>query len=134
MFRRFGISLIILFSFLLVQGHNFVPHHHLKEITKATSHHHSHHHDEDQHGDEEHDAPYGASHQAEFGKLLVKWNDLKELLIKPVAVITDACLPSFAKLPESRPLVRPPISFPLYEVLFSYSGPLRAPPVTVVFA
>ena len=132
MFRRIGISLTILFAFLLVQGHNFIPHHHHEE---EKAHAHTHHHDHNDHHDNPNsedggdDQTFHADHLLEFGNVLVKTGDAEKLPVKQAPVFLS---PYFAqeveRIAESPPPIRPPIPYGLTSRFTSYSVPLRAPP------
>ncbi|HEY0732368.1 MAG TPA: hypothetical protein VGD33_08110 [Chitinophagaceae bacterium] len=122
--RQF-ISLVLFCAFMLMQGHNFIPHHH-----HTDAHHHSDtgHHEHEDESKSDKDLPFHTSHQPDFGKVLVKAGHLKELLVKPpiFALITEDI--GIDRSSESPPLIRPPAVDQLKTFLFSYSVPLRAPP------
>jgi hypothetical protein len=129
MMQRFGISFSLLIAFLLVQGHNLVPHVHEQEKTSHAS---SHHHDNDDEADQ--DPPFPADHQPEFGKILIKSNDPDDLLIKFCTIQTSPRVPEVVILFRIPPLVRPPITTSLFELHIQCSGLLRAPPAFRHFA
>jgi hypothetical protein len=124
MFRRFGISLTLLFTFLLVQGHNLIPHQHHEDEHHSATHHHDH---EEKSNDE--DVPFHGAHPSDFGKVLVKSNELKKLLLKPSFLPVFTQVPELHRSEESPPLIRPPVDKNLLTSILSYSVPLRAPPV-----
>ena len=122
-------------AFLLVQGHNMILHHHNEGSHHHTSSHdHDHEHEHEGNSNDKDHVPFHGSHLADFGKVLIKSNHLKQLLIQPplVAILTQVSEPACSA--ESPPLIRPPDKECIQTSLISYTVPRRAPPVVSEFA
>jgi hypothetical protein len=132
MFKRLGTVYCLLLAFALLQAHNFIPHHHGAEHSieaqHADEHDAGHHHDEEK--DHDSDFPLtDLTHNADFGKVMVKPAFSKDLIEKPafssllLAVIFMA--PAAEPIPRAHP---PDNGLSLHVIFLSHSLPLRAPP------
>ena len=110
----------------MLQAHNFIPHHHESEAVEANAHH-----DHDDQ-DDDHDLPFtDLTHNADFGKTIVKPQDQNDIADKPVFAVCFLVaqynkLTSFESPPEYHP---PDDDSHLHLIFLSHSVPLRAPPV-----
>ena len=111
-------------AYIVFQAHNFIPHHH--DVKVAADHHHDDHNDNDDH----HDYPFAdLTHNADFGKVVVKPQTLTGV-DQPV-FSTECFIELFdrAALFKTPPLYHPPDNDSTFHCIFlSHSIPLRAPP------
>ena len=121
MFKRCVIFLFLITAYATFQAHNFVPHHHDLEIAA------DHHHEDNDH----HDSPFtDLTHNAEFGKLIVKPPVIKGGDQKPV-FNTECFIDLFNKLTlisKASEYHPPDNDSSLHLIFLSHSIPLRAPP------
>jgi len=118
----------ILFSFLMIafavmQAHNFIPHHHAIETVES-----NHHHDQNE---EHHQLPFSdLTHDADFGKVIVKPQVIKGVDVKIITFsycFIYECLNGETFI-QSKQYHPPDDNFPLHLIFLSHSVPLRAPP------
>jgi hypothetical protein len=135
MFKRLGISLCLLLAFVLLQAHNFIPHHHHDEARQpAHSHHHDHEHNHpDKGSDDDTDAhlPFAdMDHSADFGKVVAKPQFENSAISKPVFANCQIIwlTEQFATLPDTPRPHPPDFHSSLHTIFLSHSIPLRAPP------
>ena len=132
MLKRLSISICLLLAFALLQAHNFIPHHHKAE-DHITAHGHGHDHDDDHEGND-HDSPLNdLNHSAEFGKIVVKQQDVvlaieKPVITKSILDILNTPLKLFDQIVRHIP---PDKDSPLHVIFLSHSLPLRAPPASL---
>jgi hypothetical protein len=133
MFKRLAISFFLLLAFVLLQAHNFMPHHHESELIEVNHHHHPYESDEDQ----DCDLPFAdLTHNADFGKIVVKPQGIKDIVEKPVFTV-GLFIMAYNKLAslENPPEYHPPgDSSPLHLIFLSHSVPLRAPPAHTILS
>jgi hypothetical protein len=136
MLRRLSISFWLLLAFAILQAHNFIPHHHESEHVKTGQHHDDHaendRHHEDHEDEADHDSPISdLTHNSEFGKTIVKPQDLKDIIEKPVLLIAGHIILLYNEqaAPDNPALYHPPDGdSPLHIIFLSHSLPFRAPP------
>ena len=125
------ISLLFLAAYFLLAGHSIIPHHH-EEDSIVTSHPHDHEEDSEENNKADHHTLPSAdlTHNADFGKVIVKLHFEKQLFERPVfdggilLRLYDK-LASFENPPRPHP---PDDDSPLHLIFLSQSLPLRAPP------
>ena len=130
MFRKCVIFFFLITAYILLQAHNFIPHHHKVEVP------HHHHHDDHEDNDH-HDFPFtDLTHNAEFGKVIVKPQVITG--VDEQRVFKAEC---FVELFTRAPLFKPPPQyhppdndFPLHCIFLSHSVPLRAPPIPIILS
>jgi hypothetical protein len=130
MLKRLLISFCLLVAFAMLQAHNFIPHHHVQEPVES-----SHHHDHDGSGHHHHDHgsdfPFSdQSHDAEFGKAIVKPHEVEDIILKPF-LFEDPLSMLYRSLisSQSHDFYHPPDHESSLHIIFLYhSIPLRAPP------
>ena len=123
MIKRCVIFIFLIAAYATFQAHNFIPHHHDIEI--AVDHH------DDHEDNDHHDSPFtDLTHNAEFGKLIVKPPTIKGVDQKPV-FNAECFIDLFSKvtLIKKPSEYRPPgDDSPLHLIFLSHNVPLRAPP------
>ena len=121
-------SLAIVFCILscaALQAHSIIPHYHEEDI-----HHDSHHH----HQDDDHDSPIsGHTHDAEFGKSIIKHEGFKCVAEKPIYLADHLFLlyDQYAASESPEPVMCPCFESALYITVLPPNIPLRAPPAAL---
>jgi hypothetical protein len=123
MFKRAAILCCVI-AFAALQVHNVVPHHH------TAFQYHVHHHDRDSPDGDEDSPLSGQTHDAEFGKSIVKPERFENVIENP-AFLSGQFILLFDKLAAFEgpgPKVNPDHPSSLYTTILSRAIPLRAPP------
>jgi hypothetical protein len=121
-----------LLALALLQAHNFIPHHH--DAADAVEAHQADEHDADDHHDEDndHDSHFpltDLTHNADFGKVVLKPNFSTDVIEKPVFSSLLFALLFNISATEPIPRAHPPDNgLSLHVIFHSHSLPFRAPP------
>ena len=133
--KKGPISLLFLAAYFLLAAHSFIPHHHHDESTVMNHHHHHADNGDSEKNDkaDHHSVPFtDLTHNADFGKVIVKLHFEKQFLEKPIfeggrLLCLYNKLASFESPPQPHP---PDDDSPLHLIFLSHSLPLRAPPAS----